>query len=262
MKIIKIKSSQGCLGKNKGCEEAPNVIVEKLKDFYLSEEGLLPRFDIDEVEIVESNLEETFRNIENKAKEVFKESDKAIFLGGDHSISYATIKAFSQCFENPGVIIFDAHPDAESDFIPSHEDILRAMVNENLIKAENIILVGIRNWHSEELEFLKKHKIKFYSMSEISKEGIHEVCDSVMSVAKNFSALYVSIDIDVLDPAFAPATGYAEPGGLTTRELIYFLHRLKLLRNFKAADVVEINPIKDKDEQTVKIGAKLAIELV
>jgi len=261
MKIIKIKSSQGSLGKNKGCEEAPDKIIEAMHDLYLNEDGMLPQFDVDEAEIIKDNIEETFDRITEKAKQSFEEADKVIFLGGDHSISYAAVRGFSKKFENPGIIVFDAHPDAESDFIPSHEDIIRAMVNENLIKPENIILIGIRNWHSEEMDFLKKNKIKFFNMKEVSREGISDVCDRVMSYAKEFGGLYISVDIDAVDPAFAPATGYIEPGGLTSRELIYFLQRLKLLKNFRGGDIVEINPAKDKDGRTVKLGAKLIVEM-
>jgi len=92
-------------------------------------------------------------------------------------------------------------------------------------------------------------------------EGIKEVSESVMSVAKNFGSLYISVDIDVLDPGFAPGTGYPEPGGLTTRELLFFLHRLKKLHNLKAMDIVEVNPDKDVNELTSKLGAKLVVEL-
>ena len=72
----------------------------KLKDFYLNEDEFLPKFEIEEAKIISSNLEETFKSIENKAKEVLKQTDKVVFLGGDHSISYAAIKGFSQVFEN------------------------------------------------------------------------------------------------------------------------------------------------------------------
>ena len=82
-------------------------------------------------------------------------------------------------------------------------------------------------------------------MKEIAANGVHEVSESIMSVAKNFSDLYVSIDIDVLDPAFAPGTGYMEPGGLSTRDLLFFLQRLKKLHNLRVFDLMEINPSKD-----------------
>lgn len=263
MKIIKIPSSLGGLGKATGAELAPDKVLEQTNELFFSEDGCLPLFDQDKVEIIKSNIEETNKNIYCKAKVILKQTIKPLFLGGDHSITYSLVKAFVETYpENPGIIVFDAHPDAENDFMPpTQEDLLCCLVNQNLIKKENIILVGTRNWDKNEIEFIQKHKIKYFPMKEIIKEGLHEISESIMSVAKNFSALYVSIDIDVLDPAFAPGTGYLEPGGLSTRELLFFLHRLKRLNNLKAYDLVEINPEKDINNMTSKVGAKILVEL-
>lgn len=263
MKLIKIPSSQGGLGKSDGSELAPDEVIKQAHDLFLNEKGELPVFEIDEVKVASSNLEETNKNIFNKAIEIFKKNEKAIFIGGDHAITYPVVRAFSNTFsKNPGIIIFDAHPDAEDYFMPpTQEDLLPAMINENLIKAANIILVGTRNWHSNELEFLKKNKIRFFNMKEITEEGLHESCEAIMSIAKNFDALYISVDIDAVDPAFAPGTGYIEPGGLTSRELIYFLQRLKFLKNLKALDIAEINPKKDINGITSKLGAKILVEM-
>ena len=98
-------------------------------------------------------------------------------------------------------------------------------------------------------------------MSELSGEGMHETADAVMSVMRKFDAVYVSVDIDVLDPAFAPGTGYIEPGGMTTRELLYFIQRLKNLRNIMMWDLVEVNPEKDVNELTVMAAAKILVEM-
>ncbi len=261
MKIVKISSSQGGLGKADGAELAPDKIISKTKELFMSEDGVLPNFDVDIVSVVSSNLEETNKNIYSKALSVLKDNVRPLFLGGDHSVTFPIVKAFSSVYpSNPGVIIFDAHPDCMGE-LGTHEDLLCAMVNQNVIKKENIILVGTRNWDKNEISFLQKNKIKYFSMKEISANGVHEVSESIMSVAKNFSDLYVSIDIDVLDPAFAPGTGYMEPGGLSTRELLFFLHRLKKLKNLRAYDLVEINPAKDINNITSKVGAKILVEL-
>jgi arginase family enzyme len=143
---------------------------------------------------------------------------------------------------------------------PTHEDYLKVLIEKGVLKKENVIIVGLRNWHKEEYAFLKQNRIKFYSMKEISAEGVREVSEAVMSVAKNFDGLYVSMDIDAVDPSSAPGTGYMEPGGLTSRDMLYFLNRLKLLRNLKMLDLVEINPLKDVNEMTVSLGAKLVAE--
>ncbi|MBW2975126.1 arginase family protein [Candidatus Woesearchaeota archaeon] len=263
MKIIKIASSQGGLGKATGSELAPDRVIEKTKELFMSEEGILPVFDVEAAEIIDSNIEETNKNIYSKALETLRKNTRPLFLGGDHSVTYPIVKAFSEVYpENPGIIIFDAHPDAENDFMPpSQEDLLCALVSQKIIKKENIILIGTRNWDKNEIEFIQKNKIKYFPMKEIISEGIHEISESFMAIAKNFKDLYVSIDIDVLDPAFAPGTGYIEPGGLTTRQLLFFLHRLKKLKNIRAYDIVEVNPAKDVNDMTSKVGAKLMVEL-
>lgn len=262
MKLLKIPAING-LGKTNGCEKAPEKVITNLKEFYLNEDGMLPIFDIENVNINKNNIEENNKNIYEKIKKSLQEAEQLLILGGDHSITYACFKAFSENFNNAGIVIFDAHPDCMNNFKPpTHEDFLRVLVEENKLKKENIILVGLRNWHKEEYKFLRENKIKFFNMKEIANENIHEISESIMTVAKNFKALYISIDIDVIDPAFAPATGCLEPGGLTSRELLFFLKRLKLLKNLKAIDLVEINPDKDVNDLTIKLGAKILMEMV
>ena len=136
------------------------------------------------------------------------------------------------------------------------------MIEDNIVKKDNVILAGIRNWHKEEFKFLKENKIKFFDMKEISHENINEVSDSIMSVARKFNALYVSIDIDVIDPSFAPATSSIEPGGFTSRQFIYLINRFNKIKNLKAVDIVEINPEKSGSELTVMLGAKILSELI
>ena len=125
---------------------------------------------------------------------------------------------------------------------------------------ENVVIVGARNIWPEEKEFLNKNKIQVIEMRQVY-ENKEDICDIIMEKVRKGDGFYVSIDIDVVDPAFAPGTGYLEPGGMTSRELIYFLQRLLLLNNFKGADIVEINPDKDNG-RTVKLGAKILSEMI
>jgi len=253
MKIVKIKSSQGCLGKNKGCEKAPDEILKELENFYLNEKGFRGEFEVVDCNVVENNIEETNENIVG--------IDGDIFLGGDHSITYASFIGFAKKFKNPGLIVFDAHPDCENNFKPpSHEDFLKVLVEDGFLKKENVIIVGVRNWHKKEFYFLRDNKIKYFHMKNM--KNIEDVCDAVMELSRSFDGLYLSIDIDCVDPAFAPGTGYLEPGGMSSRDLIYFVQRLKLLRNLKRIDIVEINPEKDVGKQTIKLVAKLLRELI
>jgi arginase family enzyme len=231
MKIISI-------GKNAAAEKAQGII---------NESGMLPVLDIEEI-----NEDDVYE----KASEAFKQLQNVMFIGKDHLKSKEIIKAFSESFENPGIVVFDAHPDSEND-----EDMLPYLIKNSIISPKNIILIGTRTWKKQELEFLNNYKIKQYTMKEISQEGIHEVCDSAMSVAKDFGSLYISIDIDVVDPGSAPGTGAVVPGGLSSRELIYFLQRLKILKNLKACDLFEVNPDKDINEITLTLAAKIIAEM-
>ncbi len=259
MRIIQIPLNTGAMKKKKGIEKAPKEIVKHLEEFYLKENGLLPLFDIESYKIDNSNIEDSNNII---TKEISMLDVPSILIGGDHSLTYAAFRGFSKRYKNPGLMVFDAHLDCENDFSPpTHEDYLRALITEGHLKKQNVILAGIRNMHSNELEFAKKNKLKIYDMKELSFDGLRETADAIMSVARTFDALYVSVDIDVLDPAFAPGTGYIEPGGMTTRQLLYFIQRLKNLKNIQIWDLVEVNPDKDINNITVKTATKLIVEM-
>ncbi len=142
---------------------------------------------------------------------------------------------------------------------PTHEEWLRALVDSGF-PAENILLVGMRNLWRNEIIFLKEKRIRIISMEQL-RNDLQDTCDIIMEFSKN-KELYLSIDIDVIDPAFASGTGYREPGGLTSRQFLYLIRRINKLKNLKAVDIVEINPEKDKEDMTVKLGAKILSELI
>ena len=162
MKIIKIPWENGNMNKNLGCKNAPEEIIKELENVFLSEDGKEKKFVVDEVKIKDDNFDETNKNIYEK----IKGEEKAIILGGDHSITYSTVKGFAEDKENVGLIVIDAHPDCQSDFkLPTHEDFLRSLINNKIVKKENVILLGIRSLHKDEKEFLEKNKINCFSMT-------------------------------------------------------------------------------------------------
>jgi agmatinase len=261
MLIVKVPAING-LGKTKGCENAPVRILAELQEIYTNERGTeikINKQQVKEIAVNLENIEETTKNILNQAKKIFSSNEFAVFLGGDHSITYPLLKAFSETHANAGIIIFDAHADCVNRIKePTHEDWLRTTI-ENGFKAGNVILVGLRNLHTIEREFMQKNKIKCFMQKEL--ENLQDTCDAIMETARKFDALYLSIDIDAVDPAFAPATGYLEPAGLSSREIIYFMQRLSMLKNLKAADIVEVNPSKGINNITSRLAAKIISEL-
>jgi len=268
MFIVKVPGING-LGKTKGCEKAGNAILESLKEIYSNELGKpidARLLDLEEIHLDNGNLELANSLIYENGIEIFETQLKTFFIGGDHSISYSLTKAFLEHCQNerkePCLIVFDAHPDCMSSIdskIPNHEEWLRALI-ESGFPAENILLVGIRNSDPKELEFLSKNRIRSINLNQLLI-NIEDICDTIMEFS-NGKELYLSLDIDVVDPVFAPATGYIEPGGLTSRQFIYLVQRMNKIKNLRAIDLVEINPEKDSTGMTVKLGAKILSEFI
>lgn len=260
-------------GKTEGCRNAGNAIIAKLKeDFFTTEDGVeidTDKLDLEEIHVDNSNLEQSDELIYKNALESFETKPKVIFLGGDHSLGYPLARAFfdycNKEQKEPCLIIFDAHPDCmdlwEDNEFPDHEEWLSALVKKGF-KSENIMLVGVRKSHKSEIEFMNKNKIKRIGINSI-QEDIDNIADTLMEFSHG-KELYISVDVDVLDPVFAPSTHYCEPGGLTSRELIYLLQRLSKVKTLKAVDIVEINSVKDveNNDLTVKIGAKILSEFL
>lgn len=267
LNIIKIPLING-LNKTKGVEAAPNKIIECLGEIYSNEKGkeiIVDKLTIDEVKI-DSDLIKTNDLIYKEAFNHFSKNKKSLFLGGDHSLSYPLTRSFFDYCENsgkePALIIFDAHPDLMEPVdnkIPTHEEWLKALINDGF-NPKNILLVGVRNSDPSELKVIKELGIKMVSVNDLmlSLEG---KTDYIMEFGYGKS-VYVSIDIDIVDPAFAPGVGYPEPAGISSRELIYIVQRMNLMKNLVAVDLVEINPSKDVRDLTSKLAAKIVSELI
>ncbi len=260
MQIIKAPFSGGSLGANIGCEKAPDAVISELENCYVSEGGNPIRPDVKGLKLNNSNIDESFMVIEEFLSSL---DDIPILIGGDHSITYPAFRAFAKKHKIPGLLVLDAHPDAVNEFSPpSHEDFLRMLVKDGLVKPEHIVLVGIRNPHKLELDFLKQHNIRTFFMKQCHNLGINELTTIVMENCLKFPSLYLSIDIDAADPAFAPGTGHPEPGGFSSRELLHMVQRLALMKNLAAMDLVEINPDKDINGITARLGARVVKELL
>ena len=266
MDILNIPLING-LGKTKGCEKAGEQIFNTLKEeIYSNESGAFfeeDSFSLVGVDFDAEDLEKAGKEIYEKAFERYKEQGKQIFLGGDHSISYPLTRAFFDYCDvsgkEPCLIVFDAHPDCMPPMKePTHEEWLRKLIEDGF-PAQNVLLVGVRNSHKSESEFIKEKGIKVMNMDSVLS-NLEEGSDLIMEFSNN-KELYVSIDVDVLDPAFAPGTGYQEPGGFSSREFLYIVRRINKIKNLKAIDLVEINPEKDSNKNTIKLGAKILSEL-
>ncbi len=265
MFIIKVP---GINGKNsEGCERAGNAIIKELREIHSNEQGNIidvGLLDLEEIHLDNLNLKLTNELIYENSFETFETKPQTIFLGGDHSISYSILRAFQKNCNNskkePCLISFNANPDCMpyTDYA-TNESWLKKLIDERFPK-ENILIVGMRNSNRDEMKFIKENKIRNLSTNSLI-EDLNDMCDTIMEFSDR-KELYVSIDINVIDPVFAPSTFPTETGGLTSRQFLYLIHRLKKIKNLRGVDLVGINEKEDKDKITVKLGAKILSELI
>ena len=196
------------------------------------------------IQVDNDNIQESENILYNSAKEIFSKQEKQIFIGGDHSITYPIFKAFQEENKEPFLIVFDAHADCmPPQQEPTHEEFLRAII-ENGFPAQNIILVGARKIEPEEMKFLLENEVKVFT----DIFDMEAAADYITEKA-NGKDLYISIDIDALDPAFAPAVNYPEPAGLSSKEFFYIFKSLLRIKSLKTIDIVEAIPEKDNPQK-------------
>lgn len=172
----------------------------------------------------------------------------SIFLGGDHSITYATLKALKEVSNrNWGLLYFDAHPDLYEiyDENPySHACTVRRLVDQKVVDPQHIVQVGVRAATAKQLDYAQSRGVTILSTANVCNLDSEETAKIIEESLNDVDSVYISLDVDVLDPAFAPGVGNPEGGGITLRKLIEIIQQLKKLR-VKAFDVVEANPDYD-----------------
>ncbi|MBN2566670.1 arginase family protein [Candidatus Woesearchaeota archaeon] len=261
--MLQVPFSAGGLGKTNGCEDAPAAIVAAVKAVGAREDGRPVHAETRLVPVDNSDIEVSQSRILKAAARALADGETPVLLGGDHSISFPAVSALSSAAPGCGIVVFDAHPDCMDDFAtPSHEGFLRQLVDQGIVAPSRIFLVGIRASHPSETAFIKEKGIRFFPPARIAAEGIDAVCDALMESLTALPAVHVSVDIDCVDPAFAPATGHPAPAGMLPRELLHMLSRLRHLKNLRSFDVVEANPRLSGGERTVALAAAVVRELL
>ena len=187
--------------------------------------------------------------------ELVTKNKQLFVLGGEHSLTYGTFLSFPK---ETGYIVFDAHYDLREEYADtkySHASYLRRIIEQR--GAENIIHVGARSFAKEELEYKLEHHIQTITDKEIRNGNGPKLVKDAIST---FDKLYLSIDLDVLDPAFAPGVGNPEALGITSRELFEMVYSMegKVIR---CMDVVELCPSYDNGA-TASVAAKLMAEVI
>jgi agmatinase len=190
-----------------------------------------------------------------------------IVLGGDHSIAHPDVGAVADHLKpaRVGLVHFDAHADNADEVYGvklSHGTPLRRLVEEGSLRGEDIIQVGLRGYwpDPEDFEWARAQGFRWHLMDEVVERGLSAVMDDVIAAASEFDHLFLSFDIDVCDPGFAPGTGVPEPGGLNSREALRAVRRLAYEVGFAGMEVVEVSPPYDHAEITALLAHRLVLE--
>jgi agmatinase len=190
-----------------------------------------------------------------------------VVLGGDHSIAYPDISAVAARFETGdlAVVHFDTHADTATEnwgVERSHGTPFRHLVDEGIIPGDGLVQVGLRGYwpFPEEFEWARKAGVRWHRMQEITERGVDTVIGDVLEEVAGATAIFLSVDIDVLDPAFAPGTGTPEPGGMTTRELLHAVRRLATEKDLAGMELVEVSPPYDHSGITAMAGHRVIVD--
>lgn len=176
---------------------------------------------------------------------------RVMALGGDHAITYPVLRAQAAAYPGLTIVHFDAHPDLYDEFEGdrlSHASPFARIMEEKL--AARLVQVGIRTLNAPQRAQIARFGVELVEMKDFRPD----------LVIRATGPVYVSVDLDGLDPAYAPGVSHPEPGGLSTRDVLGVLQRLE--GQLIGADVVELNPQRDPDGTTARVAAKITKELV
>lgn len=223
--------------------------------------------DHGDASVMPMRAEESHRAIKRSVADIVAAGAVPIILGGDHSISYPNISAVAEALPKGslGIVHFDTHADTALenwDVKWSHGTPFRYLVDNGHIPGERLIQVGLRGYwpDPDEWKWMRDMGIRWHRMEQIIDKGIDAVMRTVLYELSDAQHLYISVDIDSLDPAFAPGTGTPEPGGMSTRELLRAVRRLTIERGLAGMDVVEVSPPYDHAQITSMAAHRVVLE--
>jgi agmatinase len=213
--------------------------------------------DYGDVAIDNDSTERSMRHVREIVREVLEAGVTPIIIGGDHSLEYPNVAALADVYgkEKVSVIHFDSHYDAwwGGPHLISHGLPVYRLINEGHVRAADYIQVGLRSPGPDKsgFDWMREQGMRYHTMAEVERRGWEAVLDRVVAEAgEEGRKIHISFDIDVLDPAFATATGTPVPGGLNMREAITIVRRLCAESNVVSFDLVELHPALDPTYKT------------
>ncbi|MDR0768124.1 MAG: agmatinase [Methanosarcinales archaeon] len=243
---------------------------DRMREAAINFETYSPKYDLDMTDIlvhdagnslVSANIDETLEWVYEDAKQIVNDGKFPIMIGGEHSLSYAPVKAcYDACEEKDdfAVLVLDAHFDLRTEFrgLKNNHACVSRHIIDNITR--KYVSIGIRSGPREEWEYAKSEGIKFYSNEDVFEMGIKEIIKETAEYLDS-EHIYLSLDMDAIDPAYCPGLGTPEPFGMTDREV------REVLRAFAPKtvgfDIVEIAPEYDEGQSAI-LATKLMRDFI
>jgi agmatinase len=224
--------------------------------------------DLGDVEMPSGETERSLRALEDRVSVVAGAGVTPIILGGDHTITLPDVTGVARHvgWGRVSVIHFDAHADTGESQMGSlygHGTPMRRLIESGACRGDRFIQIGLRGYWPgpETLAWMAEQGMRSFEMSEIVARGLDAVLDEALEIARNdCDAVFLSVDIDVVDPGSAPGTGTPEPGGLTSRQLLDAVRRVAMSVRLAGVDVVEVSPPYDHAEVTAYLANRVVLE--
>lgn len=223
--------------------------------------------DFGDVYISRYSHEKSQDEMKLKIDELMESGFSPILLGGDHSVSWPGIRSLYDCTSgNIGIIHLDAHLDlVDESFIQgrySGSSEIRRAIELERISGNNVVQIGIRGYnYAEHYYYIKENGITVLTPEKIFDMGIGAVAEKALEIAsKGTEHIYLTVDIDVLDSAFAPGSGANEPGGISSYQLFSFVK--KVAPYVDVIDIVEVNPMTDYRNMTSTVASKIVFDYI
>lgn len=232
----------------------------------------LPVVDLGDAQLVPGYVEESITRIEDLVRAVADNGAIPFVLGGDHTVTYPSAKAVAEVTGagDVALIHFDAHADTgETHYgqLHGHGTPMRRLIESGAVPGHRFVQIGLRGYWPppDTVDWMRTQGMRSYFMADISARGLPAVVDEAVAAvtADGVRGVYVSVDIDVVDPGMAPGTGTPEPGGLTARELLDTVQRLGRELDVVGADLVEVAPHYDQPADiTARLANRVVLELL
>ena len=249
-------------GAHDGSRPSLALSVDALRDLRV--------YDAGDVMMPPGHIEQALGNLETAVTTVAAAGAFPMVLGGDHSIALPDVTgvAHKYGFGRVSVVHFDAHADTGNEEFGSllgHGQPMRRLIESGACRGDRFLQIGLRGYWPppDTLDWMAGQGMRSYEMTEVVRRGLNACLDEAFAIATDdCDVVFLSVDVDVVDPGMAPGTGTPEPGGLTARELLDAVRRCAIELPLAGADVVEVSPPYDHAEVTAMLANRVVLEVL